>query len=156
MRFYFFRHAIAHDPDDKTPDEERELTEEGIARTKRAAQLLKSLGVEPDYIYSSPLKRAHQTANIIGRALGKEVELKNELAPGFGITSLEVVTRDFNNEEILFVGHEPDFSSTINSLTGGRVIMKRGGLARVEIISRRPMLGQLIWLIAPKVFEQLS
>lgn len=156
MRLYFFRHAIAHDQDDRTPDEGRELTEEGVARTKRAAQLLKALGVSPDILYTSPLKRAHQTANILGRGLGVDVVVQAELAPGFGITALEVLTRNLNNEEILLVGHEPDFSSTISSLTGGRVIMKRGGLARIEIISRRPMLGQLIWLIAPKVFEQLS
>lgn len=156
MRLYFFRHAIAQDPDDQTPDEQRELTEEGIARTKRAAQVMKALGVSPDYIYSSPLKRSLQTANILARGLGVEVEVKPELAPGFSIAGLEALTRDLNNEELLLVGHEPDFSTTISSLTGGRVVMKRGGLARVEVISRRPMLGQLIWLVAPKVFEQLS
>lgn len=156
MRLYFFRHAIAQDPDDQTPDEQRELTEEGIARTKRAAQVMKALGVSPDYLLTSPLKRAHQTANILARGLGVDVEVKPELAPGFSITGLEALTRDMNNEELLLVGHEPDFSTTISSLTGGRVVMKRGGLARVEVISRRPMLGQLIWLVAPKVFEQLS
>lgn len=156
MRLYFFRHAIAYDQDDKIPDEERELTEEGIARTKRAAQLLKDLGVAPDHLYTSPLKRCQQTANILGRGLGVNVEVQPELAPGFNITAIESLTHNFSKEEILFVGHEPDFSTTISSLTGGRVIMKRGSLARVEVISRRPMLGQLIWLIAPKIFEQLS
>jgi phosphohistidine phosphatase SixA len=58
----------------------------------------------------------------------------------------------------MFVGHEPDFSTTIASLVGGRVAMKKGGLARVDIISSQPqpLLGELVWLIAPKVFERLK
>ena len=155
MRLYFFRHAIAEDADEETSDEQRALTEEGIAKTQRAAQVLKALGVQPDHMFSSPLVRAAQTAEILAGVLGVEVETRQELAPGFSITGLEMLTRDFNKEEIMLVGHEPDFSTTITSLTGGRVTVKRGGLARIEIVSRRPLLGQLVWLLAPKVFEQL-
>ena len=54
----------------------------------------------------------------------------------------------------MFVGHEPDFSTTITSLVGGRVVMKKGGLARVDIISDQPLLGELVWLIAPKIFDE--
>ena len=54
----------------------------------------------------------------------------------------------------MFVGHEPDFSTTISSLVGGRVVMKRGGLARIDIVSPQPLLGELVWLIAPKIFGE--
>ena len=156
MRLYFFRHAIAHDADERTVDEQRELTDEGIAKTKRAAQGLKAMGVKPDRLFSSPLVRAAQTAEILAHELGVEVEIRKEVGPGFSITAVEALTHDLTKEEVMFVGHEPDFSTTITSLTGGRVILKRGGLARIEVVSRRPMLGHLVWLIAPKVFEQLS
>lgn len=156
MRLYFFRHAIAYDADDRTPDEQRALTDEGIARTKRAGQVLKALGVKPDHLFSSPLVRAEQTAEILANSLGVKFEVRKEVAPGFSIAAVEALTHDFDKEEVMFVGHEPDFSTTITSLTGGRVIVKRGGLVRVEIVSRRPMLGNLVWLIAPKVFEQLG
>ena len=33
---------------------------------------------------------------------------------------------------MLLVGHEPDFSNVIAELTGGRVDMKKGGLAAVD------------------------
>ena len=33
---------------------------------------------------------------------------------------------------MLLVGHEPDFSDEVARLTGGRVKMKKGGLAIVE------------------------
>jgi len=35
-------------------------------------------------------------------------------------------------ENVLLVGHDPDFSSAVRMLTGARVQMKKGGLAGVE------------------------
>jgi phosphohistidine phosphatase len=153
MRLYFFRHAIAHDADEQTSDAERALTKVGFANTERAAEALMALGVKPDHLYSSPLVRAVQTAQIIGQALGVPVEERTEVSPGFSIFGVETLTRDLDHDaEVMFVGHEPDFSRTISSLVGGRVVMKKGGLARIDMVSYEPLLGELVWLIAPKVF----
>lgn len=152
MRFYLLRHGIAADG---TPDEERELTKEGVSNTRLTAQRLKQMGVRVDRLYSSPLLRARQTAEIVGAALGVNVEVRDEVGPGFSIHSVETLMRDLDREDsVMFVGHEPDFSTTITSLVGGRVVMKKGGLARVDIISEQPLLGELVWLIAPKIFEE--
>lgn len=152
MRFYLLRHGIAVDG---TPDAERELTKEGISNTRQMAARLKSLGVKLDHLYSSPLVRARQTAEIVGEALGVTVEIRKEVGPGFSIASLETLIRDLDRDNtVMFVGHEPDFSTTITSLSGGRVIMKKGGLARIDVISDQPLLGELVWLIAPKIFEE--
>ncbi len=152
MRFYFLRHGIAADG---TPDEQRELTKEGAANTRQAARRLQQIGVTVDHLYSSPLVRARQTAEIVGEALGVPVEIREEVGPGFSLYRVENLTRDLDREEsVMFVGHEPDFSTTITSLVGGRVVMKKGGLARVDIISDQPLLGELVWLIAPKIFDE--
>ena len=157
MRLYFLRHAIAHDADANTTDEQRQLTDEGITRTRQTARMLKALGVKPDALYSSPLIRARETADVIRKVLGVEVQERKEVAPGFSIFAVEALTSDLDEDtDVMFVGHEPDFSTTIASLTGARVVLKRGGLARIDIISRQPMLGDLVWLIAPKIFEQLG
>ena len=157
MRLYFFRHAIAHDADADTPDASRELTDEGIANTEQAARILKTLTITPDYLFSSPLTRAYQTAVIIGKALDVDVQVRKEVGPGFSIHAVEALTRELHpNAEILFVGHEPDFSGTVTALVGGRVVMKKGGLARVDVITQQPLVGELVWLIAPKVFGALS
>lgn len=154
MRLYFFRHAIAHDAGEDMTDAQRPLTKSGIANTERAAQALVALGVKPDILYSSPLVRARQTADILAPALGVLVDERKEVAPGFSITALEVLLHGMDHgAEVLFVGHEPDLSRTVSSLVGGRVVMKRGGLARVDIMSYEPLLGELVWLLAPKVFE---
>ena len=74
MQLYFLRHAIAHDADENTSDEQRALTDKGIAHTRHTARLIKALGVKPNRLYSSPLVRARETANIVAQLLGIEVE----------------------------------------------------------------------------------
>lgn len=157
MRLYFFRHASAEDARAGASDASRELTSEGIANTRQAAGVLKTLGVKPDCLYTSPLTRARQTADILSQALDVEVLERQEVAPGFSIHAVETLTSGLDpNAQILFVGHEPDFSTTVSALVGGRVVMKKGGLARVDIVAQPPLVGELVWLIAPKVFNAIS
>jgi phosphohistidine phosphatase SixA len=60
------------------------------------------------------------------------------------------------NARIMFVGHEPSLSSAIADITGADVIMKPGGLARIDVLNRSQMRGTLVWLLAPKVFDALG
>jgi phosphohistidine phosphatase len=159
MRLYFFRHGLAQPSDDPTiPDHLRALTDEGIIRTRRASRVLKMLDLKPERLYSSPLVRARQTADILGQTLGAAVLVRDELSPGFAIAALEALTHDLgSDDDVLLVGHEPDFSEMVAELTGGaQVEMKKGGLARVDVELYHPMRGTLIWLIAPKIFDQLG
>ncbi len=155
MHLYFFRHGIAHPADATTPDFERELTPEGRQRTQQAAEQIKAWGIDLDQLYTSPLIRARQTADILGATLGIAVQVRDEVGLGFDLQSVAALTRDVDQAgAVLFVGHEPDLSQTIGTLTGGRVIMKRGGFARVDLTSFQPFRGELVWLIAPKLFEK--
>jgi hypothetical protein len=48
-------------------------------------------------------------------------------------------------------------SLVVGELTGGNVLMKKGGMARVDVVTAMsPLRGQLAWLIAPKVFDALG
>lgn len=158
MHLYFLRHAIACEARSGETDFDRELTSEGITRTRHTARLLKVLGVEPDRLYTSPLIRARQTADIIGQTLGVAVQVRGELSPGFDASAVEALIRDVgHDDDVMFVGHEPDFSLTISALTGGSSLtMKKGGLARVDVTTYHPLCGELVWLIAPKVFKRLG
>ncbi len=156
MRVYFFRHGLAEaNEDGALADSARQLTSRGVVRTGNAARFLNALGVRPGLLYSSPLVRARQTADILGEHLQLAVKVAPELAPGFDIEALEQLTHGLGDkDEVMLVGHEPDFSSTIISLTGlGRVVMKKGGLARVDVTAERPMRGYLLWLLTPKVMD---
>ncbi|MGC9105316.1 MAG: 2,3-diphosphoglycerate-dependent phosphoglycerate mutase [Thermoprotei archaeon] len=63
---------ILSDEYDKFP-----LTEEGVSQAKRAAEELKKL--KPEAVFSSPVLRARQTAEIIAESLGLKVALDERL-----------------------------------------------------------------------------
>ena len=156
MRIYFFRHALAEDnAGGKLLDSDRQLTSRGVSRTEQAARFLEALGVRPGVLYTSPLVRARQTADILGRRLRLTVQETPELAPGFNADALERLVHGMGEgDEVMVVGHEPDFSSTIMALTGlGRVVVKKGGLARVDITAADPLRGSLVWLLTPKIMD---
>ncbi len=158
MKLYFFRHAIAEDASATTDDYHRALTKKGIARTKAAAKALAALGVSPARLYSSPLVRARQTADLLAPVLDVKVEERSEVAYNFNLQTIETLIAGLGeNDDVMFVGHEPDMSRAVAALIGGgEVTMKRGGLARVDLVQRQPLRGTLIWLLAPKVLDRLK
>jgi phosphohistidine phosphatase len=155
MRLYFLRHGIADWPDwDPARDHERPLTKEGLKKMKEQARLLADLGVKFDAILSSPYTRAYQTADIVAGKLGLEVKSEPLLAPGFTVEKLAEIVRAFADDQaLLLVGHEPNFSLVIAELMGGgRVQMKKGALARVDV--NRELHGELVWLLQPKILAR--
>ncbi len=158
MILYFLRHGLAGSGAEWQGDDSmRPLTKQGIKNMVRAADLFAELKLAPDFIVTSPLARAFQTADIVSHRLklGEQLEQDDRLAPGFGIDDLtQVLQAHPETEAIMLVGHEPDFSITIGALTGGRVVCKKGGLARVDITSMDPLQGELVWLVPPKVLAR--
>ena len=156
LRLYFFRHAEAEAGNATLPDHARPLTPRGIARTRRAAHVLKAIEVNPNRLYSSPLVRARQTADILADTFGTTVQVRQEVGPGFNAQAVEALVSDLDSgESAMFVGHEPDFSATISAIIGGGwVEIKKGGLARIDLDNYLPLRGSLVWLIAPKVFDE--
>ncbi|MCU0497024.1 MAG: phosphohistidine phosphatase SixA [Anaerolineae bacterium] len=152
MKLYFLRHAHAEDATGVLSDHDRKLTSKGVKAAGVVARLLHALEVEPDQIFTSPRLRAQQTAEIVATTLGLTIEVRDEVNFGFGIESVKKLIERFDDDsEVMFVGHEPTFSLTIGEITGGRVQMKKAGIARVDLLTRQPLKGELVWLIPPKV-----
>lgn len=155
MKLYFLRHGIADWPNWDRADAERPLTDEGIEKMKAEAKAIKQLDLELDVVLSSPFVRARQTAEAAASRLGLDVIEEPALAPGFSAEHLRAVLgRYLTAQSVMLVGHEPDFSKTISHLIGGgRVAIKKGGLARVDLQSIDPPSGELIWLLTPKTLN---
>jgi phosphohistidine phosphatase len=67
---YLVRHAIAADRGSEWPDDnKRPLTERGINRFKEAVKGLRHLDVQIDEIFTSPLVRARQTADLLAAGI---------------------------------------------------------------------------------------
>ena len=154
MKLYFLRHGIAEDRSISRRDADRALTPEGIAKTEILAGRLPDFGVKPTMIYSSPLVRARQTAEIVAKANNLPMEISELVASGhFDAHAVQDLVDEFDHDDqIMFVGHEPDFSETVSYIIGGgNITMKKGGLARIDLYSEHPLHGTLVWLLAPNV-----
>jgi phosphohistidine phosphatase len=156
MEVYFLRHGEAGKSSGGAGrDAERALTGEGIARMAREAVLIASLRLGLDAIITSPLVRARQTAEIVARELHllDALAIDERLSPGFDAGALQAIIRERGAATaLMFVGHEPDFSSTVaECISGGRVELKKGGLARVDIDDPDSLAGTLVWLLPPRV-----
>lgn len=181
MQIYFLRHGPAGSRMEWSGDDDaRPLTDEGKARMTREAAVLQKLGVAPAVILTSPLARARQTAEIVAARLGSPdfVVCDERLSPGFGPRDLADILGDHRGvSSVMLVGHEPDFSLTIGEFVGGgRVALKKGGLARVDVGAApatagggefsavgahdvspvgaadvSPAHAQLVWLLPPSV-----
>ncbi|MDX2140010.1 MAG: phosphohistidine phosphatase SixA [Chloroflexota bacterium] len=159
MQLYFVRHGIAEDATETMTDAERQLTREGIHRTKTTARALMEASVKPRRLFTSPLARAHQTAEIIAQILDTKVTVRKALSPGFRTEDVARLIGNLRSDDrIMFVGHEPDLSTIISQLIGGgEVIMKKGSVARVDvgmIEEGQPLRGALIWLLPPRLLEK--
>jgi phosphohistidine phosphatase len=158
LKLYFLRHGQAGNRLDwHGDDSKRPLTVEGKKRMKREAAAISKLEFPLDIILSSPLVRASQTAEIVAEAQGSAARLitDDRLAPGFSPKDLAAIVAEHRDAGgLMLVGHEPDFSETISQVTGGgRLTIKKGALAFVELEDPASLKGTLVWLIPPKVLE---
>ena len=140
---WLLRHG---DAVDGSPDSERPLSKKGERQARAAGQALKALGVEMDACLTSPKVRAADTARLVCEALGIDAMQEPLLAGGpFDANALAAGLGD----DVLLVGHDPDFSTAVHDLTGAQVRMKKGGLAGIE-------KGELIVLLRPAELERIG
>src|SRR5437867_12684673 len=139
---WFLRHG---DAEDTEPDFDRRLTDKGRRQSETAGHALAALGVKPEVCLTSPKLRARETAELACEALGVEVTEEKRLQGG----AFDALDLAAGLDEILLVGHEPDFSDAIRELTGARVDIKKGGLAAVQD-------SELRVLLRPREIERIA
>lgn len=160
---YLVRHAVAAERGDDWPDDtKRPLTERGISRFKESVGGLKGLDAVIDEIFSSPLVRAKQTADLLAAGVeGKPVvKLLDALAPGHSPAAvMSQLSKAAKERRIALVGHEPDLGELAAHLIGARRALpfKKGGICRVDVagLTSKPS-GTLVWFVTPKVLRRLN
>jgi len=154
VKIYFLRHGVAVEPGEwKGNDYDRPLTDDGCDRMAREAKAIRKLQLDLDAILTSPLVRAKQTADIVGRELRIPSKEDERLGGDFDISTLEAILQGCADlKALMLVGHEPSMSSVIGRLVGvARVELKKGALACVELPDASTLTGELLSLIPPKV-----
>lgn len=139
---WLLRHGEA---EDGSPDAVRALTAKGRRQARAAGAALAATGVQIERCLTSPKVRAAETARLACEALGIDPVAVPALGGGpFDASELRAAL-----EHVLLVGHDPDFSMAVHTLTGAQVRMKKGGLAGIE-------RGELIVLLRPRELEQIA
>ena len=155
MILYLMRHAnagmIRENP---VLDTKRGLVKEGKDQCMLMARVLAALKAPIDVIVSSSLKRARQTAQLVGTELGYDAQV--EVSPALGLNASYA---DFQNllakyadcEGILVVGHNPNVFQFLGRMitgNGGAAIrMRKGSIARIDMQRHPPRLQ---WLLDPR------
>ena len=154
---HFIRHADAGDPETwEGPDEARPLSPKGEKQADRLGRFLAGVGFKPDAIITSPKIRAAKTAEIVAERLGLPFSFDTRIANDFGLEELERMLREAGDPaRVVIVGHDPDFSELVATLSGApEVPMRKGAHVRIDV--RRPLEpggGILRWLIPPDLLK---
>jgi phosphohistidine phosphatase len=122
MRILFIRHAQAVDDAGVLGDAGRWLTPKGRRMARKVGRWLgKRDKRRPDAIWTSPLVRAAQTAEILAAALDHDDEVRAcaELAPGQDPAEfLRRLTTEPPVGVLALIGHEPSLSLLATALVG--------------------------------------
>lgn len=122
---WLLRHGEA---EEGSPDAERRLTKKGEEQARAAGIALARIGASIDACLTSPKARAAESASLACEPLG--VDPKHEPALAGGPFDGEQLAAGLG--DVLLVGHDPDFSMALHTMTGAQVRMKKGGLAAVD------------------------
>ena len=153
QQLWLLRHGEA-EPHDVRPDFDRELTDRGRVQSRNAGLALAALKVQIHLAFTSPKVRARETAVLACEALGTEPIEHEALASGFDADeALTLLAAAGADQRVLVVGHEPDFSQVVYELTGGRIDMKKGGIAGVRVDSTR---GEIVVVLRPREIDRIA
>ncbi len=136
-QLWLLRHAEA-EPHGTRPDSERRLTERGERQARAAGLAIAQMGGVFDAIMVSPKVRARRTAELAAEAWSDQqreaLSVHAPLGGGFELAqAMDAIAAVGGDGRLLLVGHEPDLSRLVAGLAGGRVDLKKGGLAVVRL-----------------------
>lgn len=163
MRLIFLRHGLAegHFSFDQERDFERELTPEGVKRLHKSFKHYKKIQPNIDVIFSSPLARAIQTAELFW-TYHPDADL--EMMADLDILDdprhlVEYISFLPSDGVYAFIGHDPHITKVIAALLALHpehdfMTIKKGGLCILEGGMWKGFTLEL--LIQPKVISLLK
>src|ERR1700749_2079227 len=120
MNLYILRHASAGTSrENPLLDVKRPLDKEGKQQCMLVGSYLNALRVQFDLIASSPLKRALQTASLVGTevAYDSKIQITEAVSPSGTVAGFQALVTTFSAyENVLLVGHNPNLPEFLGSL----------------------------------------
>ncbi len=166
MELFILRHGIAvpRGSAEYPNDGERPLTPKGIKAMRKIVKGMREMELSFDQVFSSPLVRTKQTAEIVIDKLqpGQSIEYSAQLEPEGDreVFVNELIAKCGAKDRVLLVGHEPYLSGLISFLVCGddslQMNFQKGGLCKLSVDSLR--IGKcavLEWLSTPRQIRDL-
>jgi len=162
---YLMRHGkAARGGSPYSDDAKRPLTAQGIKDLQKISKGMIRAGVGLDWIVSSPLVRAKETAQIVAESFTPKVpvEFAEALAPGGTVEALlAFLGKQPARTSTLLVGHEPGLSEFACRLIGANLdaglAFKKAGCCLITF-PEVPQIscGRLFWWLTPRLLRRLA
>ena len=162
MQLLIVRHGIAVERGTPgIPDDDRPLTPEGEKKFKQAARGIARVLDKPYAILTSPLPRAHRTAELLADAFGGVTLTATPALSEGSFEDLSSQLGEYPKKALLaVVGHEPFLSSLLARLLrakgGAALEFKKGGVALVELDAGLNDGATLLAFLPPKVLREIG
>jgi len=141
----------------------RPLTPAGSKKFAESVPGLVEMDVVIDFVLTSPLMRARETATLLAAGLKPKPALVEveALAPGGRHQAvLEAIkTHAKRHRRLALVGHEPDLGELAARLIGarGNIEFKKGAVCLIEVDGATPGgPGTLRWMLPPRALRALT
>jgi len=163
-KLLLLRHAKSDKQAAGVSDFDRPLNNRGKKAAALIGDYLAKRKIQPDLVLSSPAERARQTAMLVGKAAGINVDLRfDERIYEANASQLMKVVKQIDEtaSTALLVGHNPGFEDLLSDLTGHVRHMPTAALACLNInIEKWKDAGEgcatIKWMVTPKELEQDS
>lgn len=160
MKLYLIRHteAIDYETESVRSDEHRFITPKGRRIAINVFKLLKDEMLDLEKIFTSPLIRSVQTAEILAITVKykNDVEISNELAMASAPEKvIQLLKRNSIFKSIAMVGHEPMLSTIVKNFTDKKdpeFGMKKAGVCYIDMDLDKGS-GKFEWYLNPKTAE---
>lgn len=156
MHLYLIRHGESEEGD--MSDEERALTPAGHQAVKTIARHITELPDEPTAIFSSPLRRALETARAFSEGWELIPQSVDWLRPSAEPSRVLAELSETRHETVALVGHLPNLGLVMSTLLCGlpprEMSLPKGGVAHLEVNAWEPGAAKICWLLTPDLLRQ--
>lgn len=167
MKLLLIRHAIAVElaPGSGGADADRPLTREGIRRFQAGVRGLRALKLIPEVIFSSPYRRARETAELLqeGSKQPIDLHLTEALLPDAAWVLPTQLLKLTGVETVALVGHNPYLEGIVASIVAPaaaqhvHLALKKGSCVVLELAGTPDLLhASLVALLPPRLLRTLG
>ena len=155
MNLFLIRHG---ESENSAPsDFERALTPRGIAILQESILQVAQTANAPDLLFSSPLKRAVQTAELFQRVWHVDLQTVDWLQPQASVSQILEELGQLQISSIALVGHLPSIGQALSALVLGLppkdIALNPGTVVCLDAESLKPGASKINWILDPDIPE---